>query len=155
MKKILLIGSILFTMVACQSETTSDSSSDNSESEPSSKKEEQTNTGDIYAQDWQTFKEAVISKDKKSVLFFALKNDQSLRDVLEMSYDYIFDDVMIENIKKMKYQDLPTSSQDPDWKELSTYYYGEEDGEVFESGTFLYFEERPEGLRIVNFLAAG
>lgn len=112
-------------------------------------------TGDIYAQDWETFKNAVITRDKETVLFFAEKNQESLRDILDLSYDYIFDDVMIENIQNLNYSDLPNYISDTTWKELNIIYFGEIDGEIYESGTFLYFEERPEGLRIVNFIAAG
>ncbi len=153
MKKILILTSISLFLIGC----TESSNENDAEKATTSAPEEdvQEETGDIYAQDWESFKQAVISKDKDAVLFFAVKQDQSLRDILELSYDYIFDDQMIENIENMNYQDLPVSADHENWRELSTYYYGEVDGEVYESGTFLYFEERPEGLRIVNFLAAG
>lgn len=155
MKKILFIGSILFALSSCQSEPTSESS--NSGSEPDSEvkcDQDQGDSEDLYSEDWEAFKQAVITKNKDAVMTFALKNDQCLRDIFDMSYDYIFDDVMIENIEKMNYQDLPISSQNPNWKKLSTYYYSEGDEDTSETGTFLFFEERPEGLRIVKFLAA-
>lgn len=156
MKKILISGVMFLILASCQNENTSNDTSGSAGTEkPAHSEESITVTGDVYAQDWETFKQAVISKDKDAVLFFAAKNQESLRDILDMSYDYIFDDIMIENIEDMNYSDLPKSAQNPEWRELSTYYYGEEDGEIYESGTFLYFEERPEGLRIVNFLAAG
>lgn len=156
MKKILISGVVFLVLASCQYENTANDTSESEGTEKSAHSEENTTVSDdIYAQDWETFKQAVISKDKDAVLFFAAKNQEGLKDILDMSYDYIFDDIMIENIEDMNYSDLPKSAQNPKWKELSTYYYGEEDGEIDESGTFLYFEERPEGLRIVNFLAAG
>lgn len=155
MKKIFLLGCLIFALSGCQSETTSDSPESSTEAKEATPEGANEATGDIYKQDWDVFKQAVISKDKDAVLFFAVKHDQSLQDVLDLSYDYIFDDLMIENIENLNYEDLPASPANPDWKELSTYYFGEVDGEIFESGTYLYFEERPEGLRIVNFLAAG
>jgi hypothetical protein len=156
MKRILLFGCLIAALSSCQNEQSDPTSEEPTEANTTVTPDEQEDvTGDIYAQDWELFKQAVISKDKDAVLFFATKNDQSLIDVLDLSYDYIFDDQMIENIENMNYEDLPASPENQNWKELSTYYFGEVDGEIFESGTFLYFEERPEGLRIVNFLAAG
>lgn len=109
----------------------------------------------IYEKDWLNFKESVIAKDKDAVLFFVSKQDQALMDVLDLSYDYVFDDQMIEEIEYLNYSDLPVSAMNDQWKELNVSYETESDGEIYESGTYLYFEERPEGLRIVNFLAAG
>ena len=59
------------------------------------------------------------------------------------------------NIENKHYYDLPKSTENENWRVLGTFYNGDVDGEAQESGTFLYFEERPEGLRIINFLAAG
>lgn len=156
MKKTLFISCLFLALASCQTDASTESSKESTESKSQTSPEETLeDTGDIYTQDWELFKQAVISKDKKAVLFFAEKQDQSLVDVLELSYDYIFDDQMIENIEHLNYQDIPVSGMDENWKELSTYYFGEVEGEIYESGTFLYFEEKPEGLRIVNFLAAG
>lgn len=137
---------------SCQTETSNDHK-ENSETSESQESE----SANVYLQDWKAFKSAVISKDKDAVLFFALKSDQSLKDVLEMSFDYIFDDQMIENIQNLDYDDLSIHEQNNQWKVLITYYPSgsEEEIEDSASGTYLFFEERPEGLRIVNFLAAG
>ncbi|WP_258542409.1 hypothetical protein [Parvicella tangerina] len=156
MKTILFFGLLTLAFISCEGDVkTPNETSESASDEVLSKDSLGDETGDIYAQDWEQFKQAVIYKDKDAVLFFVAKNDQSLRDILELSYDYIFDDQMIENIEEMNYQDLPVSNENSSWRELSTYYFGEVDGEIYESGTFLYFEERPEGLRIVNYLAAG
>lgn len=156
MKKILFLGCLIFSLASCKNtDATEKISSETKPKASTSSIEDATDTGDIYEQDWKMFKQAVINKDKDAVLFFAVKHDESLRDVLDLSYDYIFDDQMIENIENMNYSDLPMSLENDQWRELSTFYFGEVDGELNESGTFLYFEERPEGLRIVNFLAAG
>ncbi|MCB9196486.1 MAG: hypothetical protein H6600_02900 [Flavobacteriales bacterium] len=155
MKKTLLILAISGTLVACQNQSNEDNSVEGNETSSETNDQLGSTEEDLYAGDWEEFKQAVISKDKDAVLFFASKQDQDLIDVLDLSYDYIFDDAMIEVITNMNYSDLPVSGLDNNWKELGISYSSEEDGEIYESGTYLYFEERPEGLRIVNFLAAG
>lgn len=152
MKKLLYLITIAFALLSCQT----GNPDEQMELQKGSDVIEKESVNNYY-QDWEDFRSAVIAKDKESVLFFALKSDQSLKDILEMSYDYIFDDQMIENIENMTYDDLGIVENDEQKKVLIIYYPSgsEMNIEDSQSSTHLFFEERPEGLRIVNFIAAG
>lgn len=150
-KSFLILLGFLLSLISCENNSDQNGNESGIVSEESGPEQPE----NIYEKDWLNFKESVISKDKDAVLFFVSKQDQALMDVLDLSYDYVFDDQMIEEIEHLNYSDLPVSAMNDQWKELNVSYETESDGEIYESGTYLYFEERPEGLRIVNFLAAG
>lgn len=106
-----------------------------------------------YDADFEAFKEAVVKKDK-DMLDFMNQADGVDADLILI---YFEDKAILDQLKKAKYSDLTLSDfNGTPVMEFSASVSGEdEEGNEYESGIFLYFEETGSGLRLVNVLAAG
>ena len=106
-----------------------------------------------YDEDWNRFKEAVINKDIPGVSAFA-SSDMIDSEVI---VDAFGDPEFLELLKNATYNDLTTDTEGPEvLLVFSAAIAGEdEDGNVYESGLYLYFSQGETGLLLENFLAAG
>jgi hypothetical protein len=104
-----------------------------------------------YSQDWENFKEAVLTRNKQTVITFVSNEDKTLKLVIEIKYDFIFDDVFIDKISKLNYSSLKDDEYNgKPCKSFMVVYY-KNDMKV-EKGNYFYFEESPIGLRMINFV---
>lgn len=109
-----------------------------------------------YAADWKILQTAFSKKDKATVLSFVPENDGDTKAAIDLSFDYAFDDEFIAKIFATDYSQLKTSEiSGKDLLEFGVFYSSIEDGVEYESGIYIYLMETPEGLKLVNFLAAG
>ena len=106
-----------------------------------------------YDEDFEVFKIAVINKDIQAVSAFATS------DVIdaEMLIEAFNDPDFLTLLKAATYDDLTT---DTNGEEIllvfsATIQGDAGNGEVFESGLYLYFSHGDNGLMLENFLAAG
>ncbi len=63
---------------------------------------------DLQEKEWQILKQAIINKNKPVVMTFVSNEDLLLKEAIDLSYDYIFDDEMIVFIKNKSYSNLNT-----------------------------------------------
>lgn len=61
---------------------------------------------DQYEKEWEVLKKAIINKDEAVVLTFVSNEDPILKEAIDISYDFIFDDEIIEKIKNLELKDL-------------------------------------------------
>lgn len=106
-----------------------------------------------YEADFEAFKEAIVKKDKEMLDFM----NQAEGTDADMLLLYFEDPAFLNKLKKTKYSDLTLSDYNgTPVQEFSVSVSGkDEEGNEYESGIFLYFEETGSGLRLVNVLAAG
>ncbi|MEZ4938554.1 MAG: hypothetical protein R2799_13270 [Crocinitomicaceae bacterium] len=106
-----------------------------------------------YEADFAAFKEAIEKKDKETLNFM----NQAEGTDADMLLMYFEDPVFLKKLKATKYSDLTLSDYNGiPVLEFSASVSGEdEEGNEYESGIFLYFEESGSGLKLVNVLAAG
>ena len=105
-----------------------------------------------YSQNWENFKEAVLTRDKQTVITFISNENKTLKFVAELTYDYIFDDVFIDVISNYSYQSLKddTLNGKPCKSFMVVYYKNEK---KVEKGNYFYFEETPIGLRMIEYIS--
>ena len=106
-----------------------------------------------YDEDWEVFKTAVINKDIKGVSAFASSDNIDA----EILIDAFKDPDFLAALKKATYDDLEVDSSGDDvFLVFSCAIEGsDEEGNVYESGLYLYFTQGETGLLLENFLAAG
>ncbi len=106
-----------------------------------------------YEADFEAFKDAIVKKDKETIDFMN-KADGTDADLLLL---YFEDPAFLKQLKATKYSDLTLSDfNGTPVLEFSAEVSGsDEEGNEYESGVFLYFEESGSGLKLVNVLAAG
>ena len=106
-----------------------------------------------YEADFAAFKEAIIKKDKETIDFMN-KADGTDADLILM---YFQDPEFLKQLKATKYSDLTLSDFNgtPVLEFTASVSGSDDEGNEYESGIFLYFEETGSGLRLVNVLAAG
>lgn len=61
---------------------------------------------DLLEKEWQILKQAIINKNKPVVMTFVSNEDLLLKEAIDLSYDYIFDDEMITFIMNKSYSNL-------------------------------------------------
>ncbi|UKN03687.1 hypothetical protein K6119_09195 [Paracrocinitomix mangrovi] len=107
-----------------------------------------------YDLEWEAFKEAVYAKNADDLNYFLPEGSAYTADEILMLCG---EDYVINAMKKTTYEKLGDSEYNGNYaKEFSATVSGtDEEGNEYESGIFLYFEEGLEGLRLVNVLAAG
>ncbi len=105
-----------------------------------------------YSQDWDNFKEAILTRDKKTVITFVSNENKTLKYVIELTYDYIFDDVFVDVISNYNYQSLKedTLNGKPCKSFMVVYYKNEK---KVEKGNYFYFEKTPIGLRMIEYIS--
>lgn len=106
-----------------------------------------------YDEDFEVFKTAVINKDIKGVSAFASSDMIDAEVIIEAFSDPVF----LKQLKAGTYNDLTT---DTSGKEVflvftATVQGDAGNGEVFESGLYLYFSQGETSLLLENFFAAG
>lgn len=104
-----------------------------------------------YEQDWEMIKAAIISKDAKTL------KDFSTDDIDVESIFMSFSDEFLDILKKAKYEDLEV---DDSGEEVILVFNGylsgsDDEGNIYESGLYLYFYQGEPNLQLFNFLAAG
>lgn len=106
-----------------------------------------------YEADFAAFKDAIKKKDKE-MLDFMNQAEGTDSDMLLM---YFEDPEFMKQLQAAKYTDL--TSGDFNGTPVVTFTASvsgsDEEGNEYESGIYLYFEESGSGLRLVNVLAAG
>ncbi|MFT4600129.1 MAG: hypothetical protein ACI857_000299 [Arenicella sp.] len=102
---------------------------------------------------WNMFKEYVLTKNVKEIEgLFAEDAELDAENVIELCSQEWCWQVMQET----DYEDFVDSDYDgTPVKEFSVEETFETDGEEYGSATFLYFEERTDGLKLIGILAAG
>jgi hypothetical protein len=106
-----------------------------------------------YVADFAAFKEAVAKKDKETIDWYN-KAEGTDADMIIMFFE---DPDFLKQLKSAKYEDLTASDFNgtPVVTFSATVSGKDEEGNEYESGIYLYFEETGSGLRLVNVLAAG
>lgn len=135
-------------------QTETDSIPENDETEaPESNPENEISSRYHYDQDWEVFKTAVINKDVKGVQAFAGSDEVDAVAVIEGFSDPDF----LAMLKKSTYDDLEVDTNgDEVLLVFSAVFMGDDgEGNIFESGLYLYFSQGEMGLVLENFLAAG
>lgn len=61
---------------------------------------------DIYENDWKILKKAIVDKNEAVVLTFVSNEDPVLKEAIDISYEFIFDDEVIEKIKNLSFEEL-------------------------------------------------
>ena len=120
---------------------------------PESNTENEISSRYHYDEDWEAFKTAVINKDVKAVQAFAGSDNVDALPIIEAFSDPDF----LVILKKSTYDDLLANT---DGYEVLLVFSAEfesddEEGNIFESGLYLYFSQGEMGLALENFLAAG
>ena len=106
-----------------------------------------------YASDWGLFRGAVSENNLEDFKLF-MGADISDPESLLMSLQ---EEWVLTKLVETPYEDLTVSDYNgTPVKEFSASVEGSDDeGNIYESGIYLYFEEGPEGLKLVNVLMAG
>lgn len=106
-----------------------------------------------YPAEWEAFKEAVKKKDKE-IINMMNKAEGVDADMILMFFE---DPDFMKQLQATKYSDLTANDfNGTPVVEFSATVSGKDDeGNEYESGIFLYFDESGSGLKLVNVLAAG
>lgn len=101
-----LLPYLFLTLIAV---SCSEENPENNSSESTSSSEiaaETIDSSDIYENDWQILKKAIINKNESVVLTFVSNEDPVLKEAIDISYEYIFDDEVIEKIRNLSFEEL-------------------------------------------------
>jgi len=106
-----------------------------------------------YDEDWDRFKEAVISKNIQGVSAFASSDAIDA----ELLVDAFSDSDFLEQLRVATYDDLTTDIEGEEVLLVfsATMSGSDEEGNEYESGVYLYFSQGENSLLLENFLAAG
>lgn len=106
-----------------------------------------------YASDWSLFRSAVSDNNLDDFKLF-MGPDVSDPEGLLMSLQ---EEWVMTKLVETPYEDLTVSDYNgTPVKEFAAGVQGSDDeGNIYESGIYLYFEEGPDGLMLVNVLMAG
>lgn len=106
-----------------------------------------------YEADFAAFKDAIKKKDK-DILDFMNKAEGTDSDMLIM---YFEDPAFMKKLQAAKYSDLTSGDFNgtPVVTFVASVSGSDDEGNEYESGIYLYFEESGSGLILVNVLAAG
>lgn len=111
------------------------------------------NPEELYASDWNAFASAVVNNDLTSMKKYIDADHIDAEQLLGM----LREDWVLTTLEVTTYEELGDNADmfDYEVKEFGAYISDEVDGEVYESGLYLYFQKKEEGLRLVEYLAAG
>lgn len=106
-----------------------------------------------YASDWGLFRGAVTENNLEDFKLFMgadISDPESL--LMSLQEDWVF-----TKLVATPYEDLTVSDYNgTPVKEFAASVEGsDEEGNIYESGIYLYFEEAADGLKLVNVLMAG
>ncbi len=106
-----------------------------------------------YASDWGLFRGAVSDNNLEDFKFF-MGADISDPESLLMSLQ---EEWVLTKLVETPYEDLTDSDYNgtPVKEFVADVEGSDEEGNIYESAIFLYFEESPDGLKLVNVLMAG
>lgn len=106
-----------------------------------------------YEADWNNFKLAIQDKDEPAIGSF-IQDDVIDTESLLLTFS---DTTYSNSLVKTGYTDLlNTTYNEKAVREFSVQQeYTDEEGNTYESAIFLYFEETPQGLKLVGVLMAG
>jgi hypothetical protein len=105
LKHIFLSSFILFSVVSCTEVQNKEDIEKTDTTQPElTQKEIELN----YENSWKILKLAITDKNKDVVMTFVSNEDILLKEAIDISYEYIFDDEMIEFITDKSYQDFIT-----------------------------------------------
>lgn len=107
-----------------------------------------------YDQDWENIKEAILNKDVKGLSAYAASDAVDAQLIID---SFHADRDFLDQLKKASYKDLRTED---DGDRILLVFSAEvagsdEEGNEYESGLYLYFNQGDPSLELVNFLAAG
>lgn len=150
--KIVALASIVVACGAAQNESTEN---DNSTVKIDSSEilDETLQGGFHYDEDFEAFKKAVFEKNKEDVTFFLEGEELEVDNVIQT----LNEDWVKEQLEKAKYADLRESEFNGNPAvELDIYIEGtDEEGNIYESGVSLFFDEGMNGLKLIYILYAG
>lgn len=106
-----------------------------------------------YASDWSMFRSAVQDNSLNDFNSFMGSDVSDPEGLLSM----LREEWVLSALVETPYEDLTISDYNgTEVKEFSATVEGSDDeGNTYESGVYLYFEEAPDGLKLVNVLMAG
>lgn len=154
----------LFSCSEASTETNLDSDSEETTSEIEQDQPELTSEDEVisevedeapvqYDASWESFKTAVVNKDIKGVSAFASSDKIDAEFVVQAFSDPEF----LALLKKAKYEDLEidNSSEEEILKFSGYLETSDDEGNIYESGLYLYFTKGETGLLLEDFQAAG
>lgn len=143
---IILFASILL-FASCSGSTEEPTTTDTTKTDTT------VQTAITYDVEWDAFKKSVVDNDSVAFMLFVGPDVSDPISLLRM----LQEDWVMEDLNMTTYADLTVSDYDgTPVKEFSAGVEGQdEEGNVYESGIFLYFEESPAGFMLVNVLMAG
>lgn len=152
----LTLFSFTTLLVSCGSTTESTESTATTETKPDTiQTQENFDIGESsgYASDWGLFRGAVSDNNLEDFKLF-MGADISDPESLLMSLQ---EEWVLTKLVETPYENLTVSDYNgTPVKEFSASVEGSDDeGNIYESGIYLYFEESPDGLKLVNVLMAG
>ena len=106
-----------------------------------------------YDEDFEVFKTAVINKDIRGVSAFASSDNIDAEIIIEAFSDPDF----LKQLTAATYHDLTTDTSGDDVLLVFSASMEGDDGEgnIFESGLYIYFSQGETSLLLENFLTAG
>jgi hypothetical protein len=107
-----------------------------------------------YDQDWEIIKEAILEKDLSTFAQYAESSDLDPDFVIRAFHA---DPEYMEQLRNSSYKDLKVEQRDGEILLVFSVYVSDsdEDGNVYESGLYLYMRQGEPSLEIISFLAAG
>lgn len=107
-----------------------------------------------YDADFENIKEAILKKDLRTLQDYS---DTDAVDAEMVIQSFHADSDFLNQLKAADYDDLKTEDHDGEIRLVFSVYVSgsDEEGNVYESGLYLYFVQGKPSLRLVNFLAAG
>ena len=143
---IILFASILL-FASCSGSTEEPTTTDTTKTDTT------VQTAITYDVEWDAFKKSVVDNDSVAFMLFVGPDVSDPISLLHM----LQEDWVMEDLNMTTYADLTVSDYNgTPVKEFSAGVEGQdEEGNVYESGIFLYFEESPAGFLLVNVLMAG
>lgn len=161
LKHILYTIISVITITSCGSNQMEHADSENSDSNIMTT--ENGEVEDIYEKDWEILKHAIVTKNEAVVLTFVSNEDAVLKEAIDISYEFIFDDEVIEKIKNLNFHELDQpgicGTQDNgeeihfDNRFISIHKEVENDstGVLTESSLEIELLKTENGLKIINY----
>jgi len=151
MKRLIILSFAIFLITSCSSNSETSTEGQNNDSLQS--ETTQQTVAIAYDTEWNRFKNTIVNNDSIAFLTFV---GPDVTDP-EWLFTMLKEDWVLEDLTAATYADLTISDYNGiPVKEFSAGVEGsDEEGNIYESGIYLYFEESADGFVLVNVLMAG
>ncbi|MCB1175816.1 MAG: hypothetical protein KDK39_19735 [Leptospiraceae bacterium] len=107
-----------------------------------------------YDQDWENIKAAIVQKDVRALAAYASSDSLDAEEIIQAFHA---DADFLQAMQQSAYKDLKTETDDGSVRLVFAALLrgADDEGNIYESGLFLYMIQGDNHLEIVSFLAAG